>query len=118
MPAISKRPEQVFGGVMLIGIGILFLTDYWWPGIVLVVSIATLARDKTEGRRIIANRVALGLLGLGLVFVVTDVLLASNYSVLAIIMIVLGLMMLFGEKLRLGFLEAVEKRKNEEIAQE
>lgn len=37
------------GGVFLIGLGLLFLTGWWWPGIMLVIAASTAAKAWGEG---------------------------------------------------------------------
>ena len=42
---VSKaRADQVSGGVFLIGLALLFMTGYWWPGILFVIGASTMAR--------------------------------------------------------------------------
>lgn len=43
----SAGGPDVSGGVMLVGLGFLFLTKWWWPGIMLVIAAATAARGLT-----------------------------------------------------------------------
>lgn len=50
-PIMSKRKaEAISNGMLLIGIGVLFFTGWWWPGILLVVWIALGLRQYLTGR--------------------------------------------------------------------
>ncbi len=99
---ISKeRSDQVFGGVFLIGLAILFLTSYWWPGLLFVLGIAMLAQTYTQGKALTSNTRALILLGLGVLFALAPI--ASMFGGLPIVPLVLigiGLYVLFGDRLR------------------
>lgn len=35
-----KQASSISGGIFLIGLGVLFLTDWWWPGILLVIGLS------------------------------------------------------------------------------
>ena len=35
-----KQASSISGGIFLIGLGVLFLTDWWWPGIMLVIGLS------------------------------------------------------------------------------
>jgi len=35
-----KRASSISGGIFLIGLGVLFLTDWWWPGILVVIGLS------------------------------------------------------------------------------
>jgi hypothetical protein len=36
----KKQASSISGGIFLIGLGVLFLTDWWWPGIMLVIGLS------------------------------------------------------------------------------
>ena len=62
-----ERNEQLSGGVFLIGLAMLFMTGYWWPGILFVIGAAALAKGLNSdepGER----WGGLGMIGLGVVF--------------------------------------------------
>jgi len=48
--AAGERAKAVGGGVLLLGLAVLFLTDWWWPGIMLVLGIAFAAERLMDGR--------------------------------------------------------------------
>ena len=94
----DKRDEQVFGGVMLIGLAVLFLTGYWWPGIMFVVGAAMIARTTAQGREWTTDRGALGVIAIGLVFAALNFLdkIFSASFVWPLALIGVGLYLLFG----------------------
>ncbi|GEM_PF-819177 len=110
-----RRGNQVSGAVFLIGLGLLFLTNFWWPGILFVLGAAAIAQGLSEGRGWYALQGGIWLIGIGLVFSV-------GFS-LPLLLILLGLSMLCGTVCRprilfgrdVQFEEAPirEKRKNE-----
>lgn len=42
---MENKKSPIFAGIMLIGLGILVFTGWWWPGIMLVIGVA-LGVDK------------------------------------------------------------------------
>jgi hypothetical protein len=46
----SERANAVVAGTWLIGLGILFATRYWWPGIMFVIGIAIIVQCWLSGR--------------------------------------------------------------------
>jgi len=36
----QKRASSISGGIFLIGLGVLFLTNWWWPGILVVIGLS------------------------------------------------------------------------------
>src|SRR4051812_22061822 len=64
----EKRSNQIFGGTFLIGLAVLFLTNWWWPGIMFVIGIAMIARAGAEGRNWMSERAGLICIGIGVVF--------------------------------------------------
>lgn len=50
-PILSKRKSDVIAnGIFLIGLGILFYTKFWWPGILLVLWASVALRQYLTGR--------------------------------------------------------------------
>ena len=47
---MNMTKSIVLGGIMLIGIGMLILTDWWWPGIMLVIGSAIAAERYLHGQ--------------------------------------------------------------------
>ena len=41
---------SISGGVLLIGLGMLMLTNWWWPGIVLVIGLASASELARRGQ--------------------------------------------------------------------
>jgi hypothetical protein len=99
----SARASQVSGGVMLIGLGVLFATHYWWPGILFVVGACAMAQGLAEGRGWYAMQGAIWLFAMGAWF-------ALGAS-LAVLFVALGVSMLLGVLVRPPFM-AKPKVKN------
>jgi uncharacterized membrane protein len=88
----KERADQISGGVFLIGLAILFMTGFWWPGIMFVIGASAMARGVAEGRAWYAVPGGLWMIGLGLVFL-------FNFS-WPMILILIGVSMLFGDAWR------------------
>jgi hypothetical protein len=106
----KQRADQIAGGVFLIGLGLLF-TDVldFWPGILFVLGASSLARGIAEGRAWYTVSGGLGLIFLGLIF-----LMGFSWPLL---LIMIGGAMLFGHTQGWSCWGEGEKRKrkNEEI---
>ena len=85
----KARADQVSGGVFLIGLAMLFMTGYWWPGILFVIGASSMARGIAEGRDWYSVPGGLWMIGLGLVF-------AFGFS-WPLLLILIGVSMLFGK---------------------
>ena len=98
----KERSDQVFGGIMLIGLAILFLVNWFWPGILYVVGIAIIVRTVAEGKNWTDNKGALGVLAIAIIFTLEDVLNIFSGNWWPFLLIAIGLYMLFGNNLRSG----------------
>lgn len=50
-PIVSqRRATATFNGILLIGLGILFWTNWWWPGVMLLLGVALGVRQALRGR--------------------------------------------------------------------
>ena len=50
-PILSKRKtDAIANGIFLISLGLLFYTNYWWPGILLAIWASLAARQYLSGR--------------------------------------------------------------------
>jgi hypothetical protein len=96
----KERSDQIFGGVMLIGIAILFLINWFFPGILFVVGIALIAKSIGEGKNWTDNKGALVVIAVGLFFTLDDVLNIFSGNWWPFLLIALGLYLLFGNNLR------------------
>lgn len=99
------KKDQVSGAVFMIGIGLLLVTGWWWPGIMFVLAASSMAQVMAEGRRWYAAQGALWMAGIGLIF-----WLNLNWGV---VLIFLGLSMLLGWGMREDGPFADEKPKND-----
>jgi hypothetical protein len=94
----NERSNQIFGGVFLIGLAILFITNWWWPGIMYVSGIAMIARSVTQGKAWTEERAGLIVLAVGVVFTLTDVLRIFSFNWWPLLLIGVGLYLLFGNR--------------------
>ena len=46
----NERAGQITGGVWLIGLGLLFATGRWWPGIMFLIGVSAIVEGLVEGR--------------------------------------------------------------------
>jgi hypothetical protein len=90
------RPEQIAGGTFLIGLALLFMTGWWWPGIMFVLGATSLARTYAQGKQWSDDRGALVLLLIGVVFGF------FSWNWLPLVLIGIGAYLLFGDKLGIG----------------
>ncbi|RIK29053.1 MAG: hypothetical protein DCC56_14435 [Anaerolineae bacterium] len=67
----KERAELgIAGGIFLIGIGVLIMTGFWWPGILFVIGLA-LAADHAFHRRYVQALMAFVVcLAVGLIFAI------------------------------------------------
>ena len=108
--------DQTFAGVFLIGLAILFITGFWWPGIMFVIGVAMLVRTMNEGGQWQDDRNALVLLGIGVVFTLLEVFDNINLSgaFWPILLIAVGVYLLWGKN-KLGGGSGGGKSKNDDL---
>ena len=106
----EAKASQVGTGVFFIGLGLLFFTGWWWPGIMFVIAASILARTMTAGERWSSATGALWLIGIGVVFGIPG-LIGDIWQLFPLILIGIGLFMLFGGKYRP---DVSGKRKNDD----
>ena len=82
--------NQVSGGIFLVGLALLFLTGYWWPGIMFVIGASAIARGVAAGQPWYTVQGGIWAIGIGIIF-------ALGFS-LPLLLIVIGLSMIFGYK--------------------
>lgn len=112
---MNSRSEQTFGGVFLIGLALLFLTGWWWPGIMFVIGAAIIARVYAEGHdwQHPDARGGLVVIAIGLVFSL-NVFSFLGGNLLPILFILLGIYLLFGQRLGLPTSLGGEKDKRDD----
>ena len=91
MSEVMRRERSgVAGGLILIGIGVLLITGWWWPGIMLVIGVALAAERWLSG----STRDAIVVLGIFLAIPVGIALMTSIdipwLWVIALVLIGLG----------------------------
>ncbi len=107
----EKRSNEIFGGTFLIGLAVLFLLNWWWPGIMFVIGIALLVRAVAEGRPWMSERGGLIALGIGVIFAF------FSFNFWPIILIAIGVYLLVGNRrgdLRGMFNGGSEKSKHDD----
>lgn len=62
----GQRRSGVEGGIILLGIGLLIITGWWWPGIMLVLGVAFAVERLLRGRTRDAVVVAVIFIGIPL----------------------------------------------------
>ena len=88
----GERANQISGAVFLIGLGVLFATGFWFPGILLVIGATMLVQGLADGRGWYSLQGAAWMIGLGIWF-------ATGASV-AMLFILLGISVLIGALVR------------------
>ena len=62
------KSEQMSGAIFLIGIGLLFVTGWWFPGILFVIGASSMATALANKQPWISATGALWMFGLGFIF--------------------------------------------------
>lgn len=89
--ANSRHGNHAFTGVFLVGLGIIALFDYWWPGIMFVIAVSVLVRALMEGR-LGENLLSVAiLLGIGIIGVLGQLHLGASIKLWPILFIMIGL---------------------------
>ena len=118
--AMSEKRRQswkIGNGIFFVGLGLLFLTGWWWPGIALVFAASALGRALAAGKSWQEARGALLLAVIALLFSLPGLmgsLSGAFWRWLPLIFVGLGLYMLFSGRCRslFGHGDDDEKRKN------
>ena len=115
----DKRQDagQISSGVFLVGLGMLFLTGWWWPGIMFVTAASIIARTMAEGKPLTSATGAFWLIGIGVVFGMPGLIgeIAGGFwNFFPLILIAIGLFMVFGGRYRPNVDNYDEKPKNDE----
>ncbi len=93
-----QRINQISGAVFLIGMGIIALLNYWWPGIMFVIGAALLVRGFMTDQKIGSFIPGIIAILIGLLFALRGVI-GDIGNLWPLILIVLGVAMLFGQDL-------------------
>jgi hypothetical protein len=85
-----QRDDKLPGAVFLIGIGLLFLFNFWWPGILFVLGATSAAHGAVRGQR--------EAIGGGIGFVAIGFLFWTGFNLVPFLLIAAGLSILFGSR--------------------
>ena len=111
---MDGKGSQIGTGVFFVGLGLLFLTGWWWPGIMFVIAASMLVSAQAAGERLQDQTGAWWLIGIGVVFGVPGLIgdvAGAFWDLFPVILIGIGLFMLFGGKYRPNI---SGKRKNDD----
>ena len=61
-----ERANAVSAAVFLIGMGVLFSTGFWWPGIMFLIGIEAIIQGLVQGRGWYGTQGGLWMIGIGL----------------------------------------------------
>jgi len=50
--ADGKNKSRIFAGLLMIGLGIIALTNYWWPGIMFVIAACMIISGLYHGKSV------------------------------------------------------------------
>lgn len=81
----KKKAHAISNGIFLVSLGILILTNAWWPGMILAIWATVASRQYLTGRKYYAIVSSVVLIGL---FVVS--LFKFDYDFLAPVLLVIG----------------------------
>ncbi|MCY3979203.1 MAG: hypothetical protein OXG23_13980 [Chloroflexi bacterium] len=110
----NEKASQVGTGVFFVGLGLLFFTGWWWPGIMFVIAASMIAGTIAAGESWTSATGALWLIGIGVVFGIPGLIgdiAGAFWQIFPLILIGMGLFMLFGGKYRP---KVSGKRKNDD----
>jgi len=89
--ARSKNGNHAFTGVFLVGLGVIALFNFWWPGIMFVIAVAMLVSALLDGR-LAENLMGIAiLLGIGIVGLLGKLHLNTGLTFWPVLFIVIGL---------------------------
>ncbi len=86
--------SSIMGGVFLIGLGMLVLTGWWWPGIMLVIGLASAAELTRRGQLAVAAATFIGFAAIPVGIALISAINVPWMPVGAFILVVLGLLSL------------------------
>ena len=110
----GEKASQVGTGVFFVGLGLLFFTGWWWPGIMFVIAASMIVGTMAAGESWTSATGALWLIGIGVVFGIPGLIgdiAGAFWQIFPLILIGMGLFMLFGGKYRPS---VSGKRKNDD----
>jgi hypothetical protein len=104
------KGNRLSSGVFLLGLGLLFMSGWWWPGILFVIGASSLAQTVESGRRWQAAQGTLWMFGLGLLF-------TFGFN-LGLLLLIAGASMIGGHLLRGGGGAAEHEKRKRKLKNE
>ena len=101
----KDQADKVSWGIFLVGMGVLFVTGKWWPGIMFVIGASSLAEGLVAGRGWYGLQGAAWTIGLGVVFM-------FKIHLVAALFVLLGVSSILGALVRPPFLQGKPKVDN------
>ncbi len=89
---------RTFHGLILIGIGVLAVTDYWWPGIMFVIGVAMIVDNMSRGKAWRAYGTPIILIGIGLIFQFNFMIGPYSIGFWPLILIIFGFFIIFSRR--------------------
>lgn len=86
--------SSITGGVFLVGLGMLVLTGWWWPGIMLVIGLASAAELARRGQMAAAATTFVGFAAIPVAIALVSAINVPWVPVGAFVLIALGLLSL------------------------
>lgn len=105
------------GGIFLIGLALLFMTGWWWPGIMFVIGASIIGNTVAEGDDWRNATGAFWVIGIGIIFGFSSIFGGFDWGSLWILMLFgIGALMIFGKYNAMACDDnpAGRKRKNSE----
>jgi hypothetical protein len=93
-----QRVNQVSGAIFLIGMGIIAIFNYWWPGIMFIIGAALIARAYMTDQKMGNFTPGIIAILIGLLFALQNVI-GNISNAWPLILIGAGLLLLFGRDL-------------------
>lgn len=90
----DRRNTSIAGGVFVLGLGMLLLTGWWWPGILLVTGLAAAAELMRRGQASAATSTFLGFTAFPLGIALLSAMSVPWLPLGAFVLVALGLMWL------------------------
>jgi hypothetical protein len=107
MDSVKQRSGEISTGIFLVGLGIIWVTGNWFPGLLFVIGVSSIAQALGEGKAWYAAQGGLWAIGIGLVF-------SFGFS-LPLLLILIGASTILGYWCKPPMFDG-EKRKHDDVS--